>query len=258
MKKRNYILLLVFSGIPTFLLLLKMCPCIPETWNIIWDLCAIFGGGVFCSTLVSMFVEGQNAKRDQREQEHQREYILAAARNSFLRIYERELVEISNYHIKYISSKEIPWSIEHLTPGEMSNKLIKMLDEIENAEAKLLGEHVITVETIRRSEQKYLFLVKKNHLYYQALHQNLLELSTHYTTYLISGIFTEPQIDALKMLAMEIHDILTFAPEDDIGDGTILEFRKMLFERTSEILPILNICAEEKVRVHYRDVFTEE
>jgi hypothetical protein len=74
---------------------------------------------------------------------------------------------------------------------------------------------------------------------------------------LISGIFTEPQIDALKLLAMEIHDILTFAPEEDIDDGTILEFKKILFEKTSEILPILNIGAEEKVRVHYRDALKE-
>ena len=239
-------------------LLLKLCPWIPDTLHIAWDLCAIFGGGIFCSTLVSWFVEAQNAKRNKEEQARQREYILAATRNSFIRMYERELVEISNYHIKYISCKKQPWSIEHLEPCTIANKLIRMLAEIETAEMKVSSEHVITTDTIRRSKQRYLFLVKQNQLYYQMLHQNLLELATHFTTHLISGIFTEQQIESLKVLTMEIHDILAFAPEDGIGDGTILEFKKMLFEKTSEILPILNITAEEKVRVHYRDVFKEE
>ena len=114
MSKHKYVLWLSISGVSTFLLLLKVCSCIPDTLNIVWDLCAIFGGGVFCSTLVSWFVEAQNAKRNKEEQAHQREYILAATRNSFIRVYERELVEISNYHVKYISCKEQPWGIEYL------------------------------------------------------------------------------------------------------------------------------------------------
>ena len=258
MTKKQYAGCLAISGLTTLLLLLKLCPWIPDTLHIAWDLCAIFGGGVFCSTIVSWFVETQNAKQSKKEQARHREYILAATKSSFLRLYERELVEISNYHVKHISSKEQPWSIEYLEPSTIANKLIRMLDEIETAEMKVLSEHIITVDTIRRSEQRYLFLIKRNQLYYQILHQNLLELATHFTTHLILGIFTEQQIEALKVLTMEIHDILAFAPEDDIGDGTILAFKKMLFEKTSEILPILNITAGEKVRVHYRDVFKEE
>ena len=47
MTKKQYICCLAISGCGTLLLLLKLCPWITDTLYIVWDLCAIFGGGVF-------------------------------------------------------------------------------------------------------------------------------------------------------------------------------------------------------------------
>ena len=257
MTKKKYIACLAISGIITLLLLLKLLPFFPSSQYVWLDLMAIFGGGIFCSTIVSWVVESQNANRDNEKQIQQRKYILASAKGRLQRLYERELSSFSMYFDKYIQNNNANWLREEIQITKIANMLIAVIHQIETNEQEELEAHVITPETIRRNSQKHLYLVEQNQMQYKSLLQNLEELETHFTTYLLSGILDEQQIDALKTLALDVHDIIAFAPDEGLGDGTILEFKKMLFEKTSEIIAVLDIPADSMISAHYKDVFRE-
>jgi len=226
MTKKKYIVYLIVSGILTLLLLLKLCPCFPSTLHVVLDLIAMLGGGVYCSTLVSWFVEAHNTKRDEEKQKMQREYILAATKSRLLRLYERELSGFTTYFDKHIKHNDAKWIREDLQITDIAEKLIWLINQIEADEKKELEAHLITLESMQRNTQKHLFLVEQNQMQYKSLLQNLEELGTQFTTYLLSDIFNEQQIDTLKDLALDVHDIITFAPEEGIGDGTILVSKK--------------------------------
>ena len=258
MTKRKYIVCLAISGLITLLLLLKLCPCFPDKQYVWLDLMAILGGGVFCSTIVSWIVEAQNANRDKEKQIQQRKYILAATKIRLQRLYERELSSFSVYFDKYIKSSNANWLREDLPITKIAEMLIEVIGQIEVNEKEELEAHLITLETIHRNTQKHLFLVEQNQMQYRSLLQNLEKLETHFTTYLLSGILNERQIDALKTFALDVHDIIAFAPDEGIGDGTIIEFNKMLFKKTAEVITVLDIPVESLISAHYKDIFRSD
>lgn len=256
MTKRKYISYLAISGAFTFALLLKLWAFIPDRLYVILDFIAMLGGGVFCSTLVSWFIEVQNGKKEDQKQDEQRNYILSSARNTFLRLYERELFMLSSY-ITHAANNSADFIHEPMNIKDISSKLTWILSRIESDMDRESGsdEIIITADTIRQHKLQNIYLVSQNEPYYKSLNQHLSELSTQYTSYYISGIFSEAQIDSLKSLSFDIHDILVFSQDGDIGDGSILEFKKMLFENTAEILPVLGIPEDTQVDVRYRNIF---
>lgn len=258
MTKRIYISYLAISGAFTLALLLKLCAFILDSLHVILDFIAMLGGGVFCSTLVSWFIEVQNSKKEDRKQEEQRNYILSSARNTFLRLYERELFLLSSYTM-YASNISADFVRKPLTVKDISSKLTWLLAKIESDMDRESGSDgiIISTDTIRQHKLQNTYLVSQNEPYYKSLNQHLSDLSTQYTSYYISGIFSEAQINSLKSLSFDIHDILAFSQDSDIGDGSILEFKKMLFENTDEILPVLGIPGDTQVNARYRNVFNE-
>ena len=123
----------------------------------------------------------------------------------------------------------------------MSEKLVWLLNEIEMAEEDERKEDilVITVESMRRDEDKKNKLVKNNEFYYRSLHQSLSELSTFYSTYMIAGILNEEQIELLKELTWDIHDILLYEPDIGVDDGTILYLKRICLRKCASIFQFL-------------------
>lgn len=214
-------------------------------------------GGILCSTIVSWIIDEQNKQKEKRDREEQRKYIFSSAKNIFIRLFERELYEISNYYAKHRIKHSVGWIKEEINLQEMSEKLVWLLNEIEIAEEDEQKEDilVITVESMRRDEDKKNKLVKNNEFYYRSLHQALSELSTFYSTYMIAGILNEEQIELLKELTWDIHDILLYEPDIGVDDGTILMFKKNLFEKMCQYLSVFGIGENDKVHVHYKGVF---
>lgn len=96
MKREKYIRIIVISLIMTLTLLLKMCECITVPWTILCDFIAMIGGGILCSTIVSWIIDEQNKNKEKRAREEQRKYIFSSVKNSFIRLFERELFQLSN------------------------------------------------------------------------------------------------------------------------------------------------------------------
>lgn len=258
MTRKKYIVYLILSGLPTLILLLKLCPCVHNNLYVVLDLAAMLGGGVFCSTLVSWFVEAQNAKRDQEIQRKQREYILATVKSRFVRLYERELLELCTCYSKYQTTGNQVWINENAPISSFSSKLIRLLDEFVDSERRYHESHHFTIEIIRQREKMFTHLFSNNLIYYKTLYQNMLELSTQFTTFLIAGVFTEEQIECLKELTFDLQDIINFSSTDDIDAETCLTFKKVLFEKTEQNLSALGIPVDTCIHAHYRNVFSPQ
>ena len=257
MKRSKYIYMLGISLIMTMAMLLKMLECLTEPWTILCDFIAMIGGGIFCSTIVSWIIDEQNKNKELREREEQRKYVFSSVKNSFIRLFERELLVISSYYAEYITRHSNKWVKEEITLPEMSKKLVWLLSEIEMEEEKQkeCDTLIITLESLKLDEEKKKYLVTDNELYYRLLHQSLSELSTFYNTFLIAGLLNEEQIEQLKELTWDIHDVLLYEPNIGVDDGTILVFKKTLFEKMCQYLSVFDILENEKVNVHYKDVF---
>lgn len=256
MKKRNYKIISVISFLLMGVIFIKpyltnCCICL----TVVCDFIVMIGSGIFCSTVVSWIIDLQNKKKQEYEREEQHKFILASVRNSYIRVFERELKEMALYYSKYLLKQKADWLKEDIPIVEIKEKVLCLLEKFEQAEAEGRESHTITVETINQSDVKRKMLAINNRFYYTQLHQNIEELSVHYNWFLISGILTEEKIELLKELAWNVEDILRFEPEFGLDDGSIIEFKKIFFEKTSEFIVALDISKNDKIHVHYNNVF---
>lgn len=257
MKHCKYIITLAFSLLLTSMMFVKLIEGVSYSASVVCDFLAMIGGGIFCSTLVSWFVEEQNKAKEKRNKEEQRKFILVAARNGFIRLIERELVELSTYYAKYLSTDPGGWVREDIGLVQISEKIVWLLTEIEVAEETERERDCCTITTdhLKKDEDKKKRLVVNNKMYYKSLQQTLLELSTFYNTYLIADVITTQQIETLKELAWEVNDVLMYEPDFGIDDGTILMFKRLLFEKASRYFACLDISTDDTGHAHYRNVF---
>lgn len=109
MKRKEYIFMIVLGLVMTLAMFIKMCDGITKFWTILCDFTAMIGGGILCSTIVSYVIDKQNKKREQRDREEQRKYIFSSVKNNFMRLFERELFEISDYYAKYMMEYSGSW-----------------------------------------------------------------------------------------------------------------------------------------------------
>jgi hypothetical protein len=77
-------------------------------------------------------------------------------------------------------------------------------------------------------------------------------LSANFALFLSSGIFTEKDIDNLKSLTSDVEDVIMFSSDLELDDGTVLVIKKVLFEKTVEIMAALNIPAGTNFSCQYK------
>ena len=68
---RKYLPWLSIGAVLTLSLPIKLCACVSDGFKIAVDIAAMLGGGIFCSALVSCFVERQNEKYKREVQKKQ-------------------------------------------------------------------------------------------------------------------------------------------------------------------------------------------
>ena len=256
MEKEKYGKMCAISFALMSMVFIKPCIQNCSVWlTALCDFVVMIGSGIFCSTVVSWIIDLQNKKKQEHEREEQRKYILASVRNSYIRVFERELKEVASYYSKYILEQKTDWIKGDLSILEIKEKVLCLLENIAKAEVEERESHTITVETINRNDIKRKMLSINNHFYYTQLHKNVEELSAYYDWFLISNILTEEKIELLKEIAWDVEDILRFEPEIGLDDGSIIEFKKMFFEKTSEFMVALDISENDKIHVHYNNIF---
>ena len=257
MRRWKYGVILTISFLATATVFAKACDCTTDFWRIVFDFLAMIGSGVFCSTIVSCFIEAQNKSKEKRDRTEQRRFVFSAARNSFIRLFTREITNISMYYSKHITKEDTEWLKEEIRLQDIGEKILLLLNGIIEDEEKkrTCSSNIITVESMKQEEELKSHLVTNNKVYYKSLHQSLSELSTFLNTYFIAGLVTEQQVDLLKELTWTIDDILLCDPAIGVDDGSVLEFKRILFEKTCEYLSVLDVPDDYLTHVHYKNVF---
>lgn len=256
MKRSKYIAMIIVSFLLTCTMFVKLCKYAPYLVEISCDFLAMIGGGILCSTIVSWYIDKQNRIKEKCNRDEQRRSVMASAKNNFMRLFERELLEITTYHAKYLTKQTVEWVRGKMSLSETGIKLVWLLNEIIIAEEEGNKDVItITLQSMEQDKEMNRHLVASNKLYYKSLYQSLSEISTSYNTYFIEGVLNEKQIEVLKELTWDIQDVLLYEPEIGVGDGTILEFKKILFEKTGQYLSVFDVLDNEEINVHYKNVF---
>lgn len=216
------------------------------------DFVVMIGNGVFCSIIISWLIDEQNKAKEKRVQNEQRKYIFSTIKNNYIRIFERELKEMSVYYAKHVADSEVEWCKEEVSIEEIAKKILWLLQVIEKKETED-DSHTITTSTIKQSEDKRKMLSSNNRIYYNQLYQNLNDIAVNYNWFYVSNILSEEQIELLKELTWDVHDVLMIEPDIGIGDGSVLEFKKIFFEKTNTFLSVLDITENHKTHIHYKN-----
>ena len=135
----------------------------------------------------------------------------------------------------------------------IAHKVVKLIDAIEKVEEAELAQDiiVITPETIQRDEYKRKCLITSCATDYNVLHQTLTEASMFYNNYYIDGLLTEQQIETLKVLERDVHDILRFGSEAHCDVDVVLSFKKLLFKNMEQYFSVLQLPKDELVQTYY-------
>ena len=247
----------LIGGIMTATLLFKTINGTPYWCSVIIDLVAMLGSGVVCSALVSLLIEIQNNSRANNVLRDQRDFILKSAKNKLIRLYEMELKNLSLYYTSNILNQKKNWKKEELTISEIGARLVFLTDKINTAEAENISADMLTIDADydRREKNRYRLLVEENLAYYELLHQALLDLSNNSHTYLLAGIFTEDRIENIDFLASQVHNVISFSSENGLEELLVLDFKRMFFEDTKDILEFLEISDNIKSGCHYKDFY---
>lgn len=256
--KNKYPPMLWGGGLSTLILFLQLFPTIPTWLDIIINIIAMLGSGVFCSALVSILIEKQNKTLEKARKNEQRQYILLSVKDRLKRVYSRELYQLSFYYAKYVLKKETKLLTEELTVEELSKKLNHLIEQIiklKESESTSADMTVIDADFDNRIKHEYDFLVKRSESFFLSVHHSLLEILDNFTIYYASGIISEDDKNILIGIDSDVDDIIAFSTEQELENGNLLEFKRIFFEKMNHSLSSLGIDSNTTIRCNYIDVF---
>lgn len=247
--KNKFFWMLSSGLILTFMLFVKLLPCVvvSELIKIFIDVFAMLGSGVFCSAIVALIIE----KQTKETQDRQRKFILASAKDRFITLYSRELAVLSVCNSKYFLKQPLNWKERNLTLKEISDKLLLLMEQFKHSPKLMDIDKAYTLEDINIEKQKDICILEKNRILYEGLYENLLDILEEANYYLISGVLDEDIIEKISNLKWNFQDILNCSTKEYSDEELVIDFKKILFEKTPEILSIFEIGDKETFRVHY-------
>lgn len=223
---------------------------IPSWVSSVCSFLSVMGSGVFCSAFVTLCNEKQNKTNEKKKKDEQREYLISSVKQSFMRLCEREFMEFSRFYAECILKKDNKIVKEPFTVKDIGRKMCVFIEKIEDFEAEVSKKEnvvVISMETLEFERIKKKHLIANNLIYYNSLLQQLSGLLSATPTYLVSEIFTSKDVDDLKSLTSDIQDIISFSSDLQLEDGSVLAFKKILFEHVEDILALLMIPEDSTV-----------
>lgn len=243
MRKGVYRWMFGIGGLLSALILCDLLG-IPGWLSTVFSFLAMLGGGVFCSALVSYLIEKQNEIREKKQKDAQRQYLLDAVKHGFMRLCEREMAELSCFYSNHVLGQKEKYRREIFPLETVGQNVCDLLSKIEQEEDRTRKENkeiIISLQSLEFEKAKKHHIISANKPYYDSLLKSLTSLSADFALFLSSGIFTEKDIDNMKALTSDVEDVIMFSSDIELDDGTILVIKKVLFEKTIEIMAALNI-----------------
>lgn len=254
MKLRFYHWMVVVGGFLSLAMLLDLFD-IPAWASTVCAWLSMLGGGVLCSALVSWSFEKQNQQREQKQKNAQKEYLLKSVKDGFQRLCEREFFMLSCFWTTHIQNEGYKLRRETFALKTVGQNICDLLTKIEKHEENKRNSDeiiVITLESMKFDEIKKKQLASGNMVYYNSMLQSLTELLDEAPLFLSSGIFSNTDIENLKSIRGDIQDVISFSSDYELEDGTLIAFKKILFEKTEEIMTMLDIPADTQISCQYR------
>lgn len=239
------------GGVSTLMLFINLIEGTPEWFKIVIEIIVILGGGVFCSAIVTLIVDLQNKRQVELVQSRQRKFIMDSAKYKFIMLYKRELTELSVCNTKYLLKKPLKWKRKNLPFKDISTNLLALLQTFEEKITEYTTDFQINSEDLEVEDIIINYITKKNNTCYESLYNELIHIYNDANTYLISGILNESTIEKINFLTSAIQDIITFSAEKYVQYDMVIEFKKILFQKTLEIISIFDIQEDDVFEMHY-------
>lgn len=244
-KKLIYIIMLVFGGLCSLLLICTIRA--NETYDVVWNIIAMFGSGVFCSALVAWLIETRDEKQLKREQFEKRKKILSRFESSLKYLLRQELKNLTSCVVLIENNNTM--RKKTMRQRDVISKIKCTIDEIKEPNGKVhqindaVGiEYCKTQEWIHKK-------IYQNTLY---AYSNLLNVIScvleDLNLYLATDIFEEEKIEELENIKSSIDYIIDAARVEN--EGMLLEEKRNFFERLTTCLMVLGFNLDDEVECY--------
>ncbi len=225
-----YIIMLVVGFLATF-------SYVGTIWasnagDIILNIFAMLGSGIFCSGIVSLIVEKAGKKR-------QREFLLFKFVGILSILIREELRSLSLLFVLDIKEENKEKVEVDISYKEAVNKILSYLGELIKKEPEETKQAPTSPKfTVQYGKMKDAYGYGHTLSYYNRLIVALSELTANESLFLIEGVFTEDEINALSSLWNFINLIKM---SSEMGDYlTTLERKKSFYNQLQDKCQFLN------------------
>ena len=220
--------------------------------DVIINIVAMVGSGIFCSAIVALFTELRNERILELEHSRQREYILSSLKNSLKFFFVWELKQVSSYAVLSKSGNKKTNKYD-LSVLDSINKIVNYLEQISSSiETICQYSSVIDSEYLKRIKARNNLVYESILPYYKNLQSIISYLIIDSNNYLISGVLDEKKINTLKDMQQELNTIIEYSNED--GLELLLEFKLLFFKNLPKYLDTIEINKSEKLNCYIREI----
>lgn len=200
--------------------------------DIILNIFAMLGSGIFCSGIVSLIVEKAGKKR-------QREFLLFKFVGILSILIREELLYLSSLYVLDIKEENKETVEVDISYKEAVNKILSYLGELIKKEPEETKQAPTSPKfTVQYGKMKDAYGYGHTLSYYNSLIVALSELTANESLFLIEGVFTEDEINALYGLQNFINPIKM---SSEMGNYlTTLERKKFFYNQLQDKCQFLN------------------
>ncbi len=233
------------GAIATLLSILNIWLC--ETWQVIINIIAMLGGGVFCSAIVSWIIEENNKKIQREEKLNQRKFVLRSFVGRLKTYLHWEIHQLSQYCMI-----EIDDSLKYKRCLECSiEEVISMLQE-HIAKTKITIERIhqstnISPEYLSKKQQVEGLLYKDIVFLLKKLEEEIAFVLTNDNLYYINDLLDNNAVKTMSEMHIKITDIINLSEGECLD--LVLELKKDFFDKLDDFLTSLGVNLNEKMNV---------
>ena len=243
-SKCRYIIMMIIGSICTGLYVATLWA--NSIWDMIFNILAMLGSGVFCSALVSLIIETRNEIMLEQEHKRQRDYILSSFRNSVKSLIELELRCLSRYCL-LLEAEDVKKTHNCKLPINTTiDKILDYLSQLrESVQMCYQYSNVIDSNYLKRIKYRNTFAYELTFSHYTYIQKSLEHLVYESNNYLIAGVLDEKAIKSLKDMNSGCVLVIESSHEDKLD--LLFEYKFILFNEMGKHLKNLGFDLNEEL-----------
>ena len=211
----------------------------------ILNIFAMLGSGIFCSAIVSLMLEINNNKQDEKARKIKRTYILNDIYNSTNSIILREIMYSSRFCLEFNNDRKI-----NKTPITITNAVDKTINFLEETIGIYDSNNFRSAAEKDKVEIHLIRLCKLGSSEYKEFLKEIKEIVSKSHVFLMDGTLSTVQIECLNQMAEYIESLVNSQENYNYYDMTIC-CKIRIFEFLNKFLNLLE-ADTEKEKIFYR------